>query len=603
MRIARLASVCMVVAAFCLVTAYAQPIASGTVKGTIRLSQDKLQQGSEFQVAVVLKIPLGYHIYGSDKNAPYPTTLAIAPSKDLSFGKTLWPKLKKLELAGEKVDAYDGEVVIRVNGKVAKAAKPGKRTIGVTVKCLPCEQTSCLAPVELKLRAEAAVVSAKTKAKRITQKRLPGVSGASSRYTGIGKHVSGPRSRNTDRGGLGVLGSVIRRWGMLIGFIAVFFMGVALAFFPCVYPLIPVTVAFFAAQKGNKRPLGLCAVYVLGIAITYSTIGGAAAAVGGMLGSALRYPFVLWSVAAVIVLLALSMFGLFQLRVPSFIADRAAAKSGLPGALAMGLLMGVVAAPCGAGLVAPIISLAAASQSVPFGIAIFFVFSIGLGIPYMILGLFSHKLANVPSAGPWMVTIERIFAFILIGVALYIVSPLLPHLVVEIAGAGIAIIAGIYLAVSGKPSPTKRPLRLVIGLLIVLAGIGGMPWRGDMVGKPATEVAWVKYSPEIIEQARSDRKPVMMDFGAEWCLYCKKLERTTFRDPQVVKLSRSMIAVKVDLTKHGVPELDGLRKEMKIVGLPTVVFLDREGNEIEELRITDYVKPEKMLKSMRAALE
>jgi len=384
-------------------------------------------------------------------------------------------------------------------------------------------------------------------------------------------------------------------------FALAFVFGIIVAFMPCVYPLIPVTVAFFAAQRGSRKPIAMCLVYVLGIAVTYSILGGVSAAVGGVLGAALRYPVVLCSVAGVIVLLALSMFGVFQLRVPSFIADRAAGKSGLAGALAMGLLMGIVAAPCGAGLVAPVISLAAASQSVPFGIAIFFVFSIGLGLPYMILGLSSHALARAPNAGPWMVTIERVFAFVLLGVALYIVSPLLPPLAMRIGIAAIILAVGVYLVASGRPSPTKQPLRLAVGMIIALIGIAALPWCGVPAG-PAAEIAWVKYSPAVLEQAAAQGKPVMMDFGAEWCLYCKKLERTTFRDPEVAKLSRSMVAVKVDLTKIGVPDLEKLSKGLKIASLPIIVFLDRDGNEIRELRISDYVKPKELLQHMQAAI-
>lgn len=558
------------------------------VRGQALLSHDKLRQGTTFEIAVVLNILPEYHIYSSDKKSPFPTELKTSPVNGITFGRAIWPKPKKLELAGEKMDGYEGEVVIRVPATVAKAAKPGPRSFVMKIGFLPCSEKSCLAPTELTLKANAPVTSGSAKAKRINQKYFPSVRASSDPAGGA-------------RTNLGAVGGIIDRWGTAAGFVAVFFMGVALAFFPCVYPLIPVTVAFFAAQRSNQRPLGLCVVYVLGIAITYSTIGGTAAAVGGMLGSALQYPAVLWSVACIIVLLALSMFGLFQLRVPSFISDRAAGRSGLLGALAMGLLMGVVAAPCGAGVVAPVISLAAASGSVPFGIAIFFVFSLGLGLPYMILGMSSHALARAPSAGPWMVTIERLFGFALIGIALYVVSPLLAPLAVRIAYAVVVAAAGVYLCASSKPTPTKRPLRLAAGLAVVLVGIGLAPWRGDSEGDPNVRITWIEYSPDVLRQASVEGKPVTMDFGAEWCYYCKKLDRTTFRDPRVVRESRSFAMVRVDLTRSQDPRAAEMRRKFRIVGLPTVVFLDRAGNEITGLRITDYVGPDEMLRRMKAA--
>ena len=575
------------------VAAQAQAPPPEMVKAKLYLSHDKIRAGSAFQVAVVAKVMVGYHIYSSDPKAPLPTKLQVSAVKDFTFGKPVWPATKKLNLAGEKVAAYDGEIVIRIPVKAARSAKAGKRTIAVTLEALPCGETSCYAPVEQKLKVVAPVVSARTKAKLINRKYFPGLRASSPDSSG------GEASGSTSV--IEKLPALIERAGRPGQFALAFIFGLIVAFMPCVYPLVPVTVAFFAAQRQSGKPVAMCLVYVLGIAVTYSAIGGISAAIGGILGGALRYPVVLWSVAAVIVLLALSMFGLFQLRVPSFIADRAGGKSGLAGALVMGLLMGVVAAPCGAGLVTPVISLAAASGSIPFGIAIFFVFSIGLGLPYMVLGLSSYALSRAPNAGPWMVTIERLFAFVLLAVALYIVRPLLPEVAVRAGSAAIIFAAGVYLAASGKPSPARRPLRLAIGVLLAVAGIAAAPWHGVPEPEPAAEIAWVKYSPGVLEQAAADDKPVIMDFGAEWCLYCKKLDETTFRDPEVVELSRSFVAVRVDLTKKGLPELEQLSKAMKIGSLPTVAFLDRAGKEIERLRITDYVRPPEMLRRMREA--
>ncbi len=570
---------------------YGQLPSKDLVKGKAVLSHDKLLQGGRFEAAVVLDIKPGYHIYASDDSAPYPTTLQIGPVKGIEFDSPKWPKPKRMAALDEKVSGYEGRVVIRVAGKVSKTAKTGSIAVPFTVKMLPCGEKACSAPLELKLNAQGTIAPPKAKAKPINREFFPGIKASSSDKSG----GEAPQNR-------GLLGNVIARYGMLPGFIAVFFMGIGLAFFPCVYPLIPITAAFFASQKDKQNPLGLCIAYVLGIAATYSAIGGAAAAVGGLLGSALRYPAVLASVSAVIVLLALSMFGLYQIRMPSFLADKASARSGYLGALAMGLLMGVIAAPCGAGLVAPIISLAAASQSIALGIAIFFVFSLGLGLPYMVLGLSSHALANAPMAGPWMVTLERVFAFLLLGVSLYIISPLLPETVFRALMAAIIAALGIYLA-SCLLTKDKKPLRAAIGLAILATGIAYSPWVSAPESSPAEQIDWVAYSPDTLERAASQGKPVMIDFTAEWCFYCKKLEQKTFPDPKVAKLSKSFVNVKADLTKQGVSELEELRKSFGVSSLPTIVFLDRNGKEIKDLRISDYVEPDTLAKSMNAVLQ
>ena len=204
--------------------------------------------------------------------------------------------------------------------------------------------------------------------------------------------------------------------------------GLALNLTPCVYPVIPLTLSFFAgqAQGQNRRVFRLALVYVLGMATTYSALGVAAALSGRLFGSALQSPWVLGFVAVVLVALALSMFGLYDLRMPSALMQKAGARSGAAGAYAMGLLVGVVAAPCVGPFVLGLLAFVAARQQAGLGFLFFFVLSLGLGLPYLFLGAFSGSLARLPRAGMWMESVKKVFGWVLLAMAAYFLRPALP---------------------------------------------------------------------------------------------------------------------------------------------------------------------------------
>jgi thiol:disulfide interchange protein DsbD len=197
---------------------------------------------------------------------------------------------------------------------------------------------------------------------------------------------------------------------------------------PCVYPVIPLTVSFFGGQASGRpgRAFGLAALYVLGMATTYAGLGVAAALSGRLFGSALQSPWVLAGISAVLVLLALSMFGLFEIRMPTSWMQKAGARAGAAGAYGMGLLVGVVAAPCIGPVVLALLAFVAARQDAGFGLLVFFVLSLGLGLPYLFLGAFSGSLAKLPRAGEWMEGIKKIFGWVLLAMAAWFLRTVVP---------------------------------------------------------------------------------------------------------------------------------------------------------------------------------
>src|SRR6185369_17896931 len=238
----------------------------------------------------------------------------------------------------------------------------------------------------------------------------------------------------------------LRERGLLATLALAALFGLGLNLTPCVYPLISVTIAYFGGQSGRATGgvLALAVAYVLGIAITFSTLGVAAALSGGIFGAALQRPPVLAAIAGLLVLLAASNFGVYQFRMPAALTNRAGkASGGIVGALAMGLTMGVVAAPCVGPIVIALLLFVAARQDAILGFALFFALAIGMGVPYLGLAVVAGSIRRLPRSGEWLGWIEHLFGFLLRGMALYFATPLLDARVVGFVGPLLIAVAGL----------------------------------------------------------------------------------------------------------------------------------------------------------------
>src|SRR5439155_25550914 len=259
----------------------------------------------------------------------------------------------------------------------------------------------------------------------------------------------------------GRVGDWIEQSGYALTFLWVAFLGLALNLTPCVYPLISVTIAFFGGSTGAVgRPVVRAVAYVLGICLTFSALGVAAALTGSMFGAALQRPAVLAATAMVLVLLAASNLGLYTLRVPSPLLQRVGrVGEGIPGAFFMGLTMGIVAAPCIGPIVVALLLFVGARQSVALGFALFFTLAVGMGTPYVALAAAAGRFRRLPRAGAWLEWIERAFAFLLLCLAVYFLVPLLRPATVRAAYAFVGVAAGIVLGFlsGGGPGTARRP--------------------------------------------------------------------------------------------------------------------------------------------------
>ena len=340
------------------------------------------------------------------------------------------------------------------------------------------------------------------------------------------------------------------------------------------------------------------------MALTYSTLGLVASLSGGILGAALQSPYVLIGLALLMVALALSMFGVYEFKVPEavnrFATKSTESTSGLVGALVMGLTMGIVAAPCIGPFVVALLTFAAQAPPV-YAFTMFFVLALGLGLPYLILGTFSSSLKSLPRSGMWMVTVRKVFGVILIGMALYFLMPLMGDYTNHIF-AVFFIVAAIYLlfweAKKAKPGWFAWALRVIGVGAAAVAVMFALSFLWSKPDQPGAEIVWQPFSEQAVASARAEGKGVIINTFADWCIPCKELDRFTFTDSNVRKEAERFVTLKLDLT-HGEETATRAKNHYGIVGVPTIVFIDAGGKERKDLRLEGFEKPEKFLARMK----
>ena len=486
--------------------------------------------------------------------------------------------------AGSKLAVYEGTV--RIPFVATRLAPSG--AVRVILDYQACDDKVCLPPRSASIDVE--YPSGKViEGDALTAGRTVPAPGTAdpSRFTPLS---AAPQGGLFSSDVAGTLAS--RGWGLTL--LAIFVLGLALNLTPCVYPLIPITIAFFSSQSAGKRSqrVGLSIFYVLGMAITYSALGVFSALSGKLFGAWLQLPGVLIFFALLMLVMASSMFGLFEIKVPHFLADRAGARGGLLGALTMGLLVGIVAAPCVGPFVISLIALVSQLGSPVIGFVMFFVLALGLGFPYILLGIFSSGLSAIPRSGKWMLQIEKAMGFILIAMAVYFLRPLIGEDLYR-WGVGLSLIVGAaYLLFMGR-SGGAQAIRYGAAALLLIAGLWFVRPQGDKQG-----VVWTPYSEAAISAARGKGQPVMIDFYADWCLPCKELDAKTFSQPAVIEESKRFVRLKADLSRAGDDRVKELTSRYAILGVPTILFLDAGGREVKADRLTGFEEPEPFLKRM-----
>jgi len=570
-----------------------------------------LQPGQAAVLTVEVKISPPYHINSDRPLQDYliPTTLELGPQQSLTFGEPIFPPapVKKLPVADSPMAVYEGTVKIAVEIMPAAGLSVKAVKIDGKVNYQACNDRYCLPPaaqafsLTIPVAASAREISPPSKSMEMGQRMDTSRVGANSART---KDSAAVEFGNK---------------GLLPTFFLVFLGGLALNLTPCVYPMIPITITYFGGQAQGKKGsiIAHSCLYVVGMAVTYSILGVMAAKTGSLFGAALQYPPVLVGITLVMVVLALSMFDVYELRMPQFLNRFAgSSQKGFWGTLLMGLTVGIVAAPCIGPFVLGLLTYVGNRGNIFLGFALFFVLALGLGVPFLVLGVFSGSIRRLPRSGAWMVWVRKIFGFILLAMAVYFVKPLFPiPLAFDLTLALILLLGGIYLAwIDTVPGTGKvfSYARNMIGIVFfasaLYAAVTGLETnletaqdRSSSINPPRT-IQWLPYSESVMNRAALDAKPVFLDFYADWCAPCKELDNSTFADPEVVQRSKEFFMMKVDLTSTSDPQAEILRKKYQARGVPTLVFLRPDGQEIESLRGAGFEPKEEFLRKMDDAL-
>ncbi len=392
--------------------------------------------------------------------------------------------------------------------------------------------------------------------------------------------------------------------GMLWAILWVFIGGMALNLTPCVYPLIPVTISYFGGKAASSGESGSsvaahAVVYILGLALMNSMLGVFAALSGQLLGGMLQNPATLLAVAAIMVVFALSMFDLWEFRLPVFVTGAAARNyTGYFGSLFIGLTLGIVAAPCIGPFVIGILMWVAGTGNPLFGFIVFFSLSLGMGCPLFILALLSGRLDRLPKSGEWMLWVRKAMGWILIGMAAYFVKPVLPFVGGTAVLTAAALGAGIHLGwmSAGKAeSRTFTMIRKGVGAACIVIACGVI-WASTVHSEG---IKWLAFSDQVLTEAKTAGKPIIIDFYADWCAPCREMDRLTFHNKSVVEAAgKDFIMIKVDLTRSGDPAKERLARRYYVRGVPTILFLEPGGDERMELRVLEVMPPEKFLARM-----
>jgi thiol:disulfide interchange protein DsbD len=571
-------------------------------KHEVILERTAYTPGATVNGVVVLQVDKPYHVNANPASEDYliPTELKLTAGKGYTVGKVEYPKPIEKAFAfseGKPLKIYEGRVPIRFQLTLDKNAPKGKLTIKATLRYQACDDTACYPPrtqpIEIVVPVADKEGAPNPKYKEAIGDAQPSDKSAS----------SGLVEFSGDSGGLVGRLEESFRTGQWVWFTLILFVGgLALNLTPCVLPLIPITLGFFSMQAHGQVGLrvGLSALYALSMASMYAVLGTVASLAGKAFGFQFQNPWVLGALIALIVLFALALFGVYKFQVPPALMRYVGARQGWVGAILMGLLAGVAAAPCIGPVIAALIPIVAALANPMIGFLAFLALGLGLGAPYFVAGLFYERVQRrIPRSGEWTILVERIFGVLLLAVALYFAGSLMSPQTYGWAWVAFLGLSALYFLFGERKEITQpRVVRFKQAIGVAFAAI--MVNNALSMTRPKVEIAWEPYSVARLEQAKAEGKPVVIDFTAKWCKACGELKHFTFTDPAVVRESERFVRLVLDATTETDPTVQDALKRHEVVGLPTVIFIDSQGNERRDLRLTGFERADKFLKRMQA---
>jgi thiol:disulfide interchange protein DsbD len=529
-----------------------------------------LPVGGQAEVGVVFNVPPRHHITDVEFGLFF---VQINDTLGLHFGKPIFPAGVRL---GEE-RAYRGRNLVRVPVTASDSARPGNFTLPVGVGYQICQefgQEVCFLPVERTVDLAAIVVPRGTA------------------VVAANANIFAPKPEVAEAVSLEDRLIAALEKGSWLAFVLVFLGGVLTSFTPCVYPVIPITIGYIGGASRGKpwRGLRLSALFALGIAVVYSSLGLLAAATGTLFGAVSGSPVVSVIVAVIFALMGFSMLGAFDIALPSALQTSlsgGATQRGFFGPLLLGMASGLVMAPCVGPLIVALLAWVSKTGSLIYGWALLFVFSLGLGLLFLVIGTFAGALQALPKAGAWMDVVKKGFGWILLAAALYLLRYVIPQPYFTLVWAALLIVfsvfAGAFDALAREASAGRRLWKaaalipFVLGVILLFRVFGP---AGEVATAPSPGVEWIVNGEErALADASASGKPMIVDVYADWCAACVELDHKTYNRPVVVARLDNFVRLKLDFTRE-TEWVKEMKRKYRITGMPTVILYDPAGTEV-----------------------
>lgn len=558
--------------------------------------QAKFLGEKQDSVEIEIGIQPGWYIQANDPRDEFAIPSQIFEEGDFELGEGLsWPEpqIKFLQILNSEQELFSGNISMR-SSIIPTRKNPKIFNLSLTFQA--CNDTLCLPPQSLS--SQVLVETPKVAETKVT-KKLESLDTFEEPEEAqpiqdslFSKHLS-------------------RHWAWVVLFLLT--GGVLLNLTPCVYPLLAVTVSLFGANQNRSvlQRFFMSFVYVFGMVFTFSGLGLMAALSGKLFGSVLQSPWVQGGIGAVFILLAISSFGLFELRLPSSVMTRANTASnagGLVGSLLAGLFSGVLASPCIGPFVLGLIVYVGEKQDPYQGFWMFALLGLGMGLPYLVLGTLSGLLQKLPRSGNWMVEVKKIIGLILLGLANYYLRGYYPNSVYTVVMGLLLMLGGLFVnpfqnitQISKMASALIRLVAFLVlgyGTILLLQGSGILKQSVAVAtAETVKPLKWDTYTEARLKSARQNQY-VLVDFESKvWCVACREMEEKTFSQKEVKKILAEVKLLKVDVDKH--PDVNLLTAKYRVHGIPTAILIDKQGKEVE--RFIGFVGPEKFVRRIENA--
>lgn len=583
-----------------------------------KFSYDKVESGHAYDAALIVNVSPGWHI-NSDKPLKdflIPAKLEAGQIDGITISDIRFPEPHTVQLLGEPMSVYERTVTVFFKVNLGELMEDGDYKIPLEFSYQPCNDRECRAPNSVTANLNITVGPG---GQAINSELFTASSTVVEQVTEKTDVTTAPEEQSE----IEKLISQYGFWGYLMALGIAFITGLLLSFSPCTYPMVPITVSIFAGQQRSiGRGFILSLFYVGTMAVVYGLMGAIVSLVGGVFGAWLANPVVVVAIAIVFVIFSLSMFGLYNLDVPMSIRNKlgtAKTGGGVGGAILLGVIAALVVSPCVGPFVAGILLYIATFGSPIFGFLVLFVFAIGLGTLYILIGTFSSAISKLPGAGEWMESVKKFFGFVLLLMAVYFLRTIIPMPVIVIVTGLLLLILAVFGGGFDRLTPESGMflrLKKLIGLLAFIIGlyliVGSMFMNGFILppmgsfgggaGLMQTEKEMVEWHRDLesgLAKAQAENKPVLIDTWATWCANCKVLDEKTFGNAEVANELKRFVPLKIQLEKSDSEETKAFMKKfgLKSYSLPTVLLLDQNGSVKKVL--VGVTSPEDMLAELR----